>query len=79
MMFASCSNPSLEASPVPHPWEEFSQIWLLLRVSYGSVGRTEGPEGHGNPTGRPTESTNLDVWELSETEPLTKEHTQELE
>ena len=24
--------------------------------------------------GRPTESTNLDSWELSETEPPTKEH-----
>jgi hypothetical protein len=26
--------------------------------------------------GRPTLSINLDPWELSETEPLTKEHTQ---
>lgn len=30
----------------------------------------------GTPTGVPTELTNLDPWELSETEPPTKEHTQ---
>jgi hypothetical protein len=29
----------------------------------------------GNPTGKPTESTTLDLWELSESEPPTKEHT----
>jgi hypothetical protein len=28
-----------------------------------------------NPAERPTESTNLDPWELSESQPLTKEHT----
>jgi hypothetical protein len=33
------------------------------------------PEVHRNSTGRPTESTNLDPWELSESEPPTKEHT----
>ena len=33
-------------------------------------------KGIGNPTGEPTELTNLDHWELSETEPPTKEHTQ---
>jgi hypothetical protein len=38
-------------------------------------GRTEGPEGKGNPVRKPTESTKLDPWELSETEPLSKEHT----
>ena len=37
---------------------------------------TEGTEGDGNPTGRTTVSTNLDPWELPETEPPTKEHTQ---
>jgi hypothetical protein len=38
--------------------------------------RIEDPQGYGNPTGRPTVSTNLDPWELLETEPPTKEHTQ---
>ena len=43
---------------------------------YGRVrARIEGTEGDGNPTGRPTESINLTLWELPETEPLTKEHT----
>ena len=39
-------------------------------------GRTEGAEGDGNPIGRPTVSTNLEPWELPETEPPTKEHRQ---
>jgi hypothetical protein len=40
------------------------------------MGRIEGPEGNGNPTGRPKVSTNLEPWELIETEPFTKEKTQ---
>jgi hypothetical protein len=32
-----------------------------------------GPQGDRNSTGRPTESTNLDPWGLSETELPTKE------
>jgi hypothetical protein len=39
-------------------------------------GRIEGTEGDGNPIGRPTASANLDPWELSETKPPTKDHTQ---
>jgi len=39
------------------------------------MGRTDGPERDGNPTGRLIESTNLVPWELSESEPPTKEHT----
>ena len=31
-------------------------------------------QGDGNPTGRPTESTNLGPWELSQTEPPTKQY-----
>ena len=39
--------------------------WMELGDSYGRVGvRTEGPEGDGNPTGGPTESTSLDLYEL---------------
>ena len=38
-------------------------------------GRIKGPGRDRNPTGRPTESTNMVPWGLSETEPLTKEHT----
>jgi len=38
-------------------------------------GRIEGPEGERNCIRRRTESTNLNPWEVSETEPPTKEHT----
>jgi hypothetical protein len=38
-------------------------------------GKNEGSEGDRNPTGRPKVSTNLNLWELSETEPPTKHHT----
>jgi hypothetical protein len=44
--------------------------------TYGRVRRRiKGTEGNGIPIGRPTVSTNLDLWELPETEPSTKEHT----
>ena len=50
---------------------------MELGNSYGRIEeRTVGPESDRNSTGRPTESTNLDPWRLSETEPTTKEHTQ---
>jgi len=46
--------------------------WMEVRDSYGRVRlRIEGTEEDGKPTGRPT---NLDPWELQETEPRTKEH-----
>jgi hypothetical protein len=38
------------------------------------VRRVESPEGDRNLTRRPTESTNLDTWSLSETMPPTKEY-----
>ena len=45
---------------------------MELRESYGRIeGRIQGPEEDRNST----ESTNLDPWELSETEPPSKEHT----
>ena len=48
-----------------------------IEEPYGRVrGRLEGAERDDNPIGRPTVSTNLDPWELPETEPPTKEHTQ---
>lgn len=37
--------------------------------------RIERAKEDGNPTGRPTMSTNLDIWEHPETEPPTKKHT----
>lgn len=37
-------------------------------------GRIEGPKGDENHIGRPTESTNIDPWKLSETKPSTKEY-----
>jgi len=51
---------------------------MEVEIPYGrrAGGRIEGTEGAKNPTGRPTESTNPDPWELSETKPPTKEHTQ---
>jgi hypothetical protein len=43
---------------------------------YGGVReRTEDPVIDENSTGRPIESTNQDSWELSKSEPPTKEHT----
>jgi hypothetical protein len=43
--------------------------WVEVGDSYGRVGgRTEGPERDGNSIGRPTDSTKLTPWELSETE-----------
>lgn len=44
--------------------------------SYGRVGgMIEGPDIEGTPQENQQETTNLDPWELSESEPLTKEHT----
>ena len=49
---------------------------MQVRDTYGRVGgRIEAHKVNGNPIGRPTESTNLDPWELSESESPTKEHT----
>ena len=60
-----------------HPAALHSQTldgaWGLLWKSWG---RTKSPVGDRNSTGRPTESTNQEPWELSETEPPTKKHTQ---
>ena len=56
-----------------------SQCRIEVRDLYGRVrGRIEGPQGNGNPTGSPTVSTNLDLWEPlpPETDSPTKEHTQ---
>jgi hypothetical protein len=44
--------------------------------SYGRVGeRIEGPEEDRNSTESPTESANLEPWELSEAKPPITEHT----
>ena len=44
--------------------------------TYGRVvGRSQGQEVDRNLTERPTESTNLNSWELSESGPPTSEHT----
>jgi hypothetical protein len=50
--------------------------WTKVRDPYGRVrAKIEGAEGDGNLIRRPTVSTNLDPWELPETEPPIKEHT----
>jgi hypothetical protein len=42
--------------------------WMVVGNPYGRVrGRIEG---NGNPTGRPNVSTNLDLWDLPEIQPL---------
>jgi hypothetical protein len=50
------------------------KLWMdsrtLIEVLWGN---SEGPEEDENTIGRPIVSTNLDPWDLSETEP-TKEH-----
>ena len=48
---------------------------MELGVSARAGRRIAGPKGDGNSTGRPTQSTNLEPWGLSETEPPTKENT----
>jgi hypothetical protein len=46
--------------------------WTEARDLYGRLrGRIEGAEGDGRPLGK---ITHLDLWELSETKPPTKEH-----
>jgi hypothetical protein len=53
-----------------------AKYWTELQDVYGRVGRRmKGPGGVRNSTGRPKESANLDLWELSETEPSTNKHT----
>ena len=53
-----------------------AENWTKVGDPYGRVGeRIEGPVAYRNHTGRPTEPTNLDAWEISETEPPTKEHS----
>jgi hypothetical protein len=48
--------------------------WTVLREFYGRVvGKIEEPQVDRNSTGRLTETTNLDPWWLSETEPPIKE------
>jgi hypothetical protein len=43
---------------------------------YGKVReRIESVQGDGNSTGRPKVLTNLNPWEIPETEPAIKEHT----
>jgi hypothetical protein len=40
---------------------------MELGDAYGKIGgRIEGPKGDKNSTERPTDSTNLDLWELSD-------------
>jgi hypothetical protein len=49
--------------------------WMEVRDPCGRVRRRiEGPQGDDNPTGILTVSTNLDPWELPETEPPTNGH-----
>jgi hypothetical protein len=65
-------------------WETLPSSWLKQMQrptehgqSYGRVGeRIEGPRGERDSTRRPSESTNLNHCELSETEPQTKKSTQ---
>lgn len=54
-----------------------STIGLRSGTHLGELGgRTEGAEGACNATLRSTVSNNLDLWQISETKPPTKEHTQ---
>jgi hypothetical protein len=52
--------------PQPNTGQRSGLLWKIGR-------RIEGPEQDRNSTGRPTESTNLNPWQLSETEPPTEE------
>jgi hypothetical protein len=44
--------------------------WIIPQYSYGRARRIRSPKGDRNPTGSPTETTNLDPWELSETDSI---------
>jgi len=46
-------------------WDFYAGVW----------GRIESPVRNRNSTGKLTEATNLNPWELSETELPTKDHT----
>jgi hypothetical protein len=50
------------------------KLWTEIRDHYGRVrGKIDGPQRDRTyPRGRPTVSTNLDPWELPETEPQPK-------
>jgi hypothetical protein len=52
----------------------WTEVW---DVSGKFRGRIEGIKGDDNPRGRPTGLTNLDTWELPETEQPNKDHTQD--
>ena len=50
--------------------------WTEVGDPYGGIkGKTEGIEREGYLIGRPPVSTNLDSWELPETEPQTRQRT----
>ena len=50
---------------------------MELRESFRRVGRKiDGPKEDKDSIGRPTISSNLDPWELPETQPPTKEQAQ---
>jgi hypothetical protein len=50
--------------------------WIEVRDPHGRVREElKITEGHGNPIGRPTVSSNLDCCYFPETEPPTKKHT----
>ena len=51
---------------------------MEVQDPYGRLGgKIEGPESCRNSTEIPTLSINLNYWVLSDTEPLTKEHTRD--
>jgi hypothetical protein len=49
--------------------------WTEVGDLCQSWGLIEGTEGDKDSTERQRKSTNLDTWQLSKTEPQTKEHT----
>lgn len=54
---------------------ETHKHWTELWDSYGIFGgRIKGPRRNKNSTEKPTKSTNLDLYELPETEPSTENH-----
>jgi hypothetical protein len=50
--------------------------WTEVRHSYGWIReRLEDAKEEDDPIGRPAVSTNLEPWDLSDTEPPTRQHT----
>ena len=52
-------NPAAVSDKYRHPQSKWMELWEFYEKTGGSI---SGPEGDRNSTGRPAESTNLELW-----------------